>query len=390
MILVFLQKGCISNFFLNHISGYIGRKLGIAFVSILFSWHCASDSPLVQPSQTPISELINSRLPPGYDISKTLRIYFGTNRKLGEGSASCSDAYYTTKSDSEIRYGYCDINVPFHHDIGNLDYEPDKGRDYSYLFQGHRTLQKTSLFESITKKDFEEVILFVHGFNVKFEEAVLRASQIKYDLKFSGDVVLFTWPAGAEDGLLNKFLINDTYKLNFQNAVVSRTIFKNYFLALKSTGKKVHLIVHSMGHQVVLPALNELYKETNEKFIEELVLNAPDFDSKEFLGISKNLKNASKRITVYCSPGDNALVASAKVNSNKRVGTCEKIEGIDMINVNPVDAPFMGIGGLGHGYYSSRPVLTDLYQVILGIDVSKRLFIRQSSPENSENYVLRR
>ena len=61
-----------------------------------------------------------------------------------------------------------------------------------------------------------------------------------------------------------------------------------------------------------------------------------------------------------------------------------------MINVNPVDAPFLGIGGLGHGYYSSRPVLTDLFQVILGIDAPKRLFIRQSSQDNAENYVLRR
>ena len=365
-------------------------KIYILFIGILLLYQCASEPNVTNPTISPISELMNSRLPGGYDVSKTLRIFFGTNRKIAEGNATCSDAYYSIKSDSEIKYGYCDINVPFHHDIGNLDFEPEKGRDFSFMFQGHKNLSKTNLFESISKNKFDEVVIFIHGFNVKFEEAVLRASQIKYDLKFSGDVVLYTWPAGAEDGLLNKFLINDTYKLNFQNAVASRIAFKGFFTSLKDSGKKIHVIVHSMGHQVVLPILDELYRENNSKFIEELVLNAPDYDSKDFIGISKNLKNSSKRITVYCSPGDNALVASGKVNSNKRVGSCEKIDGIDMINVNPVDAPFLGIGGLGHGYYSSRPVLTDLYQVILGIDVSKRLFIRQSSPENSENYVLRR
>ncbi|HNO26281.1 MAG TPA: alpha/beta hydrolase, partial [Leptospiraceae bacterium] len=96
---------------------------------------------------------------------------------------------------------------------------------------------------------------------------------------------------------------------------------------------------------------------------------------------------SAERITVYCSPGDNALVASSKVNSNKRVGSCEKIPGVDMINVNQVDAP---VFGLGHGYYSSRPVLTDLFQTILGIEARRRLFIRKSGPYNSEDYVLRK
>lgn len=58
----------------------------------------------------------------------------------------------------------------------------------------------------------------MHGFNVKFEEAVLRAAQIKYDLKFAGEVVLFSWPAGSEDGVLNQLLIKGTYQNNLTNA----------------------------------------------------------------------------------------------------------------------------------------------------------------------------
>jgi len=50
----------------------------------------------------------------------------------------------------------------------------------------------------------------------------------------------------------------------------------------------------------------------------------------------------------------------------------------------------MGLGGLGHGYYSSRPILTDLYQVILGLEAKNRLFLRKSSPNNGEDYVMRR
>lgn len=61
-----------------------------------------------------------------------------------------------------------------------------------------------------------------------------------------------------------------------------------------------------------------------------------------------------------------------------------------MINVNPVDSPVMGLAGLGHGYYSSRPILTDLYQVILGLEAKNRLFLRKSSANNGEDYVMRR
>jgi len=55
-----------------------------------------------------------------------------------------------------------------------------------------------------------------------------------------------------------------------------------------------------------------------------------------------------------------------------------------------VDSPVMGVGGLGHGYYSSRPLMTDVMQLILGIDVDKRLFIRKGVNGSSEDYVLRR
>lgn len=43
-----------------------------------------------------------------------------------------------------------------------------------------------------------------------------------------------------------------------------------------------------MGHQVVLPALANLNKP---KLIQEMILNAPDFDSSEFRSIAENLKN---------------------------------------------------------------------------------------------------
>ncbi|EMK03410.1 hypothetical protein LEP1GSC176_0663 [Leptospira kirschneri str. MMD1493] len=55
-----------------------------------------------------------------------------------------------------------------------------------------------------------------------------------------------------------------------------------------------------------------------------------------------------------------------------------------MVNVNLIDSSLISIG---HGYYSSKPLLTDIYQILLGVRAEKRLFIRKSS--GNENYVLR-
>lgn len=324
-----------------------------------------------------------------YDATKTVNIHFATNRKLMGTEPACANNYFSNQYDANTRFGTCEVNVPALHDIGELDYDLKRNNDQTYRFLSYSNLNSHDFFSAVAKDPYPEVILFVHGFNVRFEEAVLRAAQIKYDLKFPGQVVLFTWPAGSEDGLMNSILINQTYRSNQENAQKTVPILKAYVNSLMGIGKKVHLIVHSMGHQVVLPAIHELYLHNKKKIFSEIVLNAPDFESVKFAQMASDLKKTGDRVTVYCSPGDNALVASKRVNNNSRVGSCELIGGIDMINVNPIDAPLLGVGGLGHGYYSSRPILTDLYQVILGVEAKRRLFIRKST-HGSENYVLRR
>ncbi len=39
--------------------------------------------------------------------------------------------------------------------------------------------------------------VFVHGHNVSFDNALLRAGQLAFDLKFKGPAVVYSWP-GSE------------------------------------------------------------------------------------------------------------------------------------------------------------------------------------------------
>src|SRR5260370_26727034 len=40
-----------------------------------------------------------------------------------------------------------------------------------------------------------QALVFLHGYNVSFEDAAIRAAQIGYDLKVPGPVAFFSWPS---------------------------------------------------------------------------------------------------------------------------------------------------------------------------------------------------
>jgi esterase/lipase superfamily enzyme len=358
-------------------------KFSIFYILFLGIFNC---------NKPTVGNLINERIQNPFDTTQSLDIHFATTRdRHPMAMKSCSNSYYTSNKGEGLRFGSCQVNVPAHHSVGSLDYANLGSKDKFFTFLDSKEWEETEFLNQISKSPQDEIILFVHGFNVGFEEAILRASQIKYDMKFQGEIVVFTWPAGSKDeSLLGQLFIKDTYQSNYKDALASRINFNEFINSLKKSKKKIHVIVHSMGHQIVLPTLAGIGKNKSSKIIGELILNAPDYDSKEFYEIVPNLIQVSERVTLYCSPGDNALLASQKVNGGRRAGMCSRYSGIDVINVNEVDDPVMGIGGLGHGYYSSRPIITDIYQVLLGVNVEKRLFIRKSGSGNSEAYILRK
>nr|WP_108929837.1 alpha/beta hydrolase [Leptospira johnsonii] len=339
------------------------------------------------------SEYLEKRTNPQYSSTHGVEVFFNTSRAVNPGTqVACSNSYFLNFGNMGTLSGSCLVNVPADREIGSLPFGLGN-KEKSFQFLEHRVAiqgktkeeQEKLWWKRIEEDPFEEVIVFVHGFNVNFEEAILRAAQLKYDLKFPGKVALYTWPAGGDGSMLGTFFLKNTYERNLVSARSSRDSFKNFLKRMVSTNKKIHLLVHSMGHQVVLNSVSELSREWGDKpFLKELVLNAPDYDTGEFILILDSLLKSSERITLYCSPGDSALFASAQIHQTGRLGACSKFPGVDVVNVNPIDASLLS---LGHGYYSSRPILTDLYQLFLGLGAEKRLFIRKSY--GNENYILR-
>ncbi|PJZ68153.1 hypothetical protein CH373_17010 [Leptospira perolatii] len=335
-----------------------------------------------------VGELLETRISNSYANTQSLEIMFSTTRATNSNSqVACSNAYFMVFGNQTSKTGSCIVNVPVDHTVGAIPFGLGN-REKLFQFLDHRISpdgsEEANWWKKVESDASQEILIFVHGFNVGFEEAILRAAQIQFDLKFPGRMIAYSWPAGGDVGVLSQLMLKSTYEKNLVSAQSSRESFKNFLRRISKTDKKLHLIVHSMGHQVVLPAIAELAKESGSPLLKELILNAPDFDTGEFIMLMDALKKSAERITLYCSPGDSALIASSQIHQTGRLGTCSKFPGVDVINVNPIDSSIIS---LGHGYYSSRPILTDLYQLLLGMSAEKRLFIRKSL--GNENYVLR-
>jgi esterase/lipase superfamily enzyme len=326
-----------------------------------------------------------------YSDTEAIQVVYATNRALIGPKGDCSDGTFGVTVGNHLSLGVCKMNVPKRHATGAIDLAPDERADTHVYFRflSHMSLTEKSLKTFLDARGPADLLLFVHGFNVRFEEAALRAAQIAYDLKFQGPVILFSWPAGAETGLWGGPLLTKTYETNQANAEQTVSVFGNFLKTLSGYGRKTHILVHSMGHQVVLPALAQLAGEDPRRWVGELILNAPDIDLERFHDLVPALGKVADRITVYCSYNDKAIAASQALNHGRRMGGCEQVPGVDVINVGEIDAPILGITGLGHGYYASRPILTDLFQALLGMPAENRLFIRKSEPNQVENYYLR-
>lgn len=353
--------------------------------------YSACETPQGSNRYLVLRDELNARFPVSYIESQPYNVLYVTNRASQGAVGACSSAVYGVNKGNDLRYGMCRVQVPINRPVGSLSSGSDPNSDSQINFQmaQHEGLTAESFALALKSPEPDEILIFVHGFNVRFEEAIYRAAQIGFDGKYQGQLVLFSWPAGAVQRLIEGPYLLRTYQENKKNAAASIDQFEELLAMVAATGKRIHVVVHSMGHQVVLPALARVAAKLPAGAIQELILNAPDFSTQEFKALLPELRKIAVRTTVYCSPSDNALAASTRVNGNARLGSCTLMDGIDTIDVSEVDRPVLGVGGLGHGYYAGRPIIGDVSQLLLGMDAPRRMFIKRTVPSVNSNYMLR-
>ncbi len=288
---------------------------------------------------------------------------------------------------TNLNYGTCKISVPKPENrvAGELN------RPLSvWVLQApenaekHFTLQKVS--EHKDKDEFYASLnsqlagtadgaslLFIHGYNVSFEDAVFRTAQLAVDLKFRGAPISFSWPSYADPV---------KYTFDEQNAEVSIPALRELLedLATRSGAKRIHIVAHSMGNRVLAGALRSMSPESrvrNKALFREIVLAAPDIDSRVFRSqVLPHIQDNTQHCTLYASSRDRALMMSRYFHNYQRLGETEPqlivANGMDTIDASMVDTSL-----LGHSYIGDvQSIVSDLHElVVVGKRPTERIWL---------------
>ena len=208
----------------------------------------------------------------------------------------------------------------------------------------------------------DQSIVFIHGYNVGFDDALYRTAQISYDLQFDGASFTYSWPAGS--GWASYPYARDSA----QQAEPFLTEFLQ--MVQNETGTtSISIVAHSMGNQMLLQVLRSLKQRSPAvSKINQIVLAAPDVDRDAFEFLASEIRGVAKGITLYAAGNDVALEASRYLAGNQlRAGDVGPngpviVEGIDSIDISSVSTGYLAINHSNYAEHSE--LLTDLKHLI--------------------------
>ena len=213
--------------------------------------------------------------------------------------------------------------------------------------------------EASVARDNGNLVFYIHGYNIGFEKACIRAATFQRELDLHGRMLLFSWPANGN--LL-------TYTHDEADLAWSAYHLENFLTQLSKRfgSSRINLVAHSLGARGVLEALSHMgYSNPSKQLFNELILIAPDVDSQIFLQRLPRLRPLAKRITLYASENDNALKLSHEVHGSNRLGEAGKMltvdAGIETVDVSALNARTVS----GHIYHlHNSMVIADIKQLI--------------------------
>jgi esterase/lipase superfamily enzyme len=300
----------------------------------------------------------------------TVGVFYGTNRK--PTGFREPNAFYGAERHREgpMSYGRIDVSIPLHHTIGvverpkwyKLEFSEDPKKHVMLLKL--ETLDKGVFFSEIktraTAQDAgNEALIFIHGYNVAFPDAIQRTAQIAFDLDFHGVPIAFSWPSQAA---------LEGYTIDQDNATWSVPHLSQFLIDLQETTdlESIHIIAHSMGTRILTQALAKAHDDGFRLKLNNIILAAPDIDADVFKEqILPKMQGIAKKTTMYSSSSDTALKVSQKIHGNDRLGlggeNLRLLDGMDTINATNIDTSL-----LGHGYYGSHKVVVrDILNLVI-------------------------
>ena len=231
-----------------------------------------------------------------------------------------------------------------------------------------------------------DVLIYIHGFNVSWSDAVASSLALQESLNQSDPgkpdqkvmVVLFTWPSDGK-ALPYVSYMSDRAEAKASGAAVGRGFLKARDFLFKvrtldargldiACGQDLHLLCHSMGNYVLQCALERMAENTPGTSFPRLFANifmcAADVDDNVLedgqpLG---SVQELAQNVSVYSNKGDVAVFISHYTKGNpERLGHNGPAHPALLHNkVHSVNCTPIVTGLIEHSYYQDGKVNQDI------------------------------
>lgn len=326
-------------------------------------------------------------------VPHEVEVFYATNRAQTDNIRHVYGA-----ERGELDYGIAHVAIPPGHLMGRhegpslLKFEWSPNEHKHIKLRGVTPMNDENFIQrlatAVEESPSGKLMIFVHGYNVDFEEGSRVLAQFANDLKFRGPVVLFSWPSR---GSLTGYAVDST---NAEWATTDFVQLLNKVLD-RVPAKDIYLVAHSMGNRILASGVTTV---VSDRFAEEmglfkeLIMIAPDIDADVFRhSLAPRLARTGIHVTLYASSKDRALMASKAFNGYPRAGDAG--DGLVIADgVETIDASDNSGGILGHSYFAEDPaVMEDIFGLLkTGSRADDRFGLASAQKDGQRYWVFRK
>ena len=323
-------------------------------------------------------------------------VLYATDREIIQPASSVEMPRFQNRlpEKPKIEYGICSVTIPRNHEPGKIESpsywrfefqaNPDKHFTICDCYPVDSKGFFTQLNSRVSRSAERNCFVFIHGFNVSFEAAVLCTAQLAADLKFVGTPILYSW-ASANNAR--------RYSQDEESNKMTWPPFRRFLTEVvrASGATRIHLIAHSMGNRALLDALERFAVDAPAPSFDQVVLAAPDVPRQNVEPLIASAKSTSSRLTLYASRKDLPLKLSSGKHKYRRLGRIYDdapvvLQGLDTIDVSKFKGDFWGHSA----FAKARAVVTDLKELLSGAPPGRRLGIQPVAVSDDEEYWILR
>ena len=292
-------------------------------------------------------------------IAGAHQIFIATTRAEAKDKAQVFDG----QRSATLHLARITVSVPAIHKTGEI--ERPKGKtarpDKFFTASDLVSYSSESAFEQALRADIarhdHRALVFIHGYNNLFDDAVYRMTQLVHDSGFAGTPVLFSWASGGR---------TVDYVYDRDSATVARdSLEATLRLLVKAGAKRIDIVAHSMGNLLTIETLRQLAIAGDRDLgghLGDVVLASPDIDVDVFKSQMQRYGKPKHPFILLLSRDDRALTVSQIIGGDKpRLGDYADTEEIAGLGLVVVDLTKVSAGdAANHAKFANNPVIVKL------------------------------